>query len=370
MGQFKIGMIVSGFPRRSETFALQELLALEKQGLLARVFATKAGDGAPPHPDCQPLLERVEHLPPGSPAEQARVVIKRLKDDDIFGIHGYFAHIPAEVASLAARALGVPYGFSTHALDARKVSAAVLKERVQNAACIIACNHDVARDLSLFGGEVTLMPHGVDIGRFHPAPLPAGKPIRLLSVGRLVEKKGFNVLIQALRRVSSPFHLKIIGEGVERERLTREIQDANLSDCVTLCGGMTHAGLPAEYEKAHIVVVPSIVDHNGDRDGLPNVVLEAMASGRPVIACDVGAISSAVVHRETGLLLPPGDPGALSDALELLSKNPALCRRLGRNARKRIERDFELDHCTARLSRFLISAYSGWHSNLNHAMIC
>lgn len=370
MGRFKIGMIVSGFPRRSETFALQELLALEKQGLLARIFSTKPGDGAPPHPDCLPFLERVEPLPAGSPAAQAEVVVKRLKDEGVSGIHGYFAHIPAEVAALAAKEMGVPYGFSTHALDARKVSAKALRERAKKAACIIACNHDVARDLTLIGGRVTLMPHGVDTHRFRPSPLPVGNPVRLLSVGRFVEKKGFHVLIQALKRLSFPFQLKIIGEGLEQERLERDIRDANLSDCVELCGGMTHAELPNAYKQAHIVVVPSIVDHRGDRDGLPNVVLEAMASGRPVIAGDVGAMGSAVVHRETGLLLPSGDAKALADALELLAKNPGLRKKLSRNARERIERDFELGRCTERLSRFIISAYSGETRNFNHAMIC
>ncbi len=358
MNQRKIVMIISGFPRRSETFALQELLALDAQGLLAGIFATKPGDGSSLHPDCQPLLKRVEHLPPGSAAAQAEIVIKRVKGQSVSGIHGYFAHTPAEVASLVATNLGLPYGFSTHALDARKVPLDILRERAQKSACIIACNYDVAEDLTQIGGQVTLLPHGVDIKRFRPSPCPVSKPIRLLSVGRLVEKKGFDVLIKALSQVSFPFYLRIVGEGPDKDQLEKDIQAANLSDRVELCGGMTHLELPNEYTKSHIVVVPSIVNRAGDRDGLPNVVLEAMASGRPVIATNVGAIKSAIVNGETGILVPSGDPGSLAKALEMLVNNPDMGERFGQNARQRVERDFELKACTDRLFRFLNSVYS------------
>ncbi len=357
MNQCKIVMIVSGFPRRSETFALQELLALQKKGLLLRIFATKPGDGLPLHPDAQSFLEQVEYLPPGSPAQQAERVVQRLEGQAVSGIHGYFAHTPAEVAARVAKKLDRPYGFSTHALDARKVPTEILAKRAKQAACIIACNDDVAEDLRKVGGQVTLMPHGVDLERFRPGPLPLSETIPLLAVGRLVEKKGFHVLIQALGQVSFPFHLRIIGEGPERKRLEKEIQTASLSDHIELLGGMTHAQLPNEYKQARIVVVPSIVNRVGDRDGLPNVVLESMASGRSVIATDVGAIQSAVVHKKTGLLLPPGNPNPLADALESLVKNPAFCERLGQNARDRVERDFELSACTDRLSQFLNSVY-------------
>ncbi len=358
MPKCQIAMIVSGFPRRSETFALQELLALEAQGLLAGIFATKPGDGSTPHPDCMTLLKRVKTIPPERPSEQAQFVIEALKGQAVTGIHGYFAHTPAEVALLAAKQLGVPYGFSTHALDARKVPADLLEERTGNAACVIACNHDVAKDLSRWGDEITLMPHGVDTLRFSSSPIILSEPLRILAVGRLVEKKGFDVLIKAVGRLSFPFHLKIIGEGPERESMTREISAGNLSDCIELCGGLTHAELPDEYRNTHIVVVPSIVNRAGDRDGLPNVVLEAMASGRPVIASDVGAISSAIVDGETGLLVPPGDPQTLAAALESFVQTPSICERIRNNARRRIEGDFKLEICTGRLCNFLKKVYA------------
>jgi len=358
MSECKIVIIMSGFPRRSETFALNELLALDAQGLLAGIFAAKQGDGSSLHPDSQKILDRVKYLPPGTPTEQAAFVVECLKDQALTGIHGYFAHTPAEVALLAAKQLGVPYGFSTHALDARKVPSHQLAERVLNAACVIACNHDVARELSDKGGTVTLIPHGVDTKRFSASPLVLSEPVHLLAVGRLVEKKGFDVLIKAVGQLPFPFHLKIIGEGPERERLTQDIASANLSAHIELCSGMTHAELPSEYQNAHLVVVPSIVNRAGDRDGLPNVVLEAMASGRPVIASDVGAIKTAVVGGETGVLVPQGDAAALAIAIKSLLERPELCENMGRGARQRIEDDFELGYCTERLCRFLKVTYS------------
>ncbi|HEX8068774.1 MAG TPA: glycosyltransferase [Pyrinomonadaceae bacterium] len=349
-------LVVSGFPRRSETFALNELLALEARGALAAVFATKPGDGSL-QPGCEPLRARVQVLPPGSPAQQAAHVAARVAGQPIGGVHGYFAHTPAEVAARAAALLGVPYGFSTHARDARKVAPAVLTERAQRAACVVACNTDVAQEFARTGARVHLLPHGVDLARFRPRPAPAQGPLRLLAVGRLVEKKGFHVLVAAAARLKIPFRLRIVGEGPERARLSALIETHGLQDAVTLDGALTHAELPAAYAAAHAFVAPSVQDSSGDRDGLPNVVLEAMASARPVVASSISAVGCAVAHAETGLLVPPGDARELAAALEHLAARPALRAELGRNARARVERDYEVGACTARFHQLLTSVY-------------
>jgi glycosyltransferase involved in cell wall biosynthesis len=357
MSASRVVMIMSGFPRRSETFALGELLALEARGALAAIFATKPGDGAGLQPGCERLMQRVQFLPPGGPAEQAAFVVESLGGQRVGGIHGYFGHTPAEVAACAAALLRVPYGFSLHARDARKVVPDELAERARGAACVVACNTDVARDLRESGGQVHLLPHGVDLQRFRPQPMTTAGPLRLLAVGRLVEKKGFNILIAALTRLKFPFRLRIIGEGPERERLSSMIKANKLTDRVTLDGGMTHAELPEAYADAQVVVVPSILDQSGDRDGLPNVVLEAMACGRPVIASDISAIGCAVTHGETGILVPPGDPVALASALEHLGPQPAVREQFSRNGRLRVERDYEVGRCTERFSQLLESVY-------------
>jgi glycosyltransferase involved in cell wall biosynthesis len=354
----RLVMLMSGFPRRSETFALNELLALDRAGCLEAVFATKPGEAGPSQPGAEELMRKVRVLAPGTPAEQAAEVVERLDGAHVDAVHGYFAHVPTEVAAKAARRLGVPYGFSVHAVDARKVSRSGLAERARAAACVIACNPDVAGDLRRAGAPVQLIPHGVDLARFTPTPPPPAQVLRILAVGRLVPKKGFPVLLEAAARLLAPVRLRIVGDGEQREELEQRIAELDLADRVELAGPATHADLPAEYAAAHIVVVPSIMDAKGDRDGLPNVVLEAMSSGRPVVASDVGAVSSAVVDGRTGVLVPPGDAEALAGALEFLVDQPDMRERLGREARAKVEADFELNSCTARLRAFLETVYA------------
>ncbi|HEX5733910.1 MAG TPA: glycosyltransferase [Blastocatellia bacterium] len=358
MSRGRVAVVTSGFPRCSETFALGELLALEERGALAAIFATKPGDGSSLQPGSERLMSRVRFLPEGPPAAQAAALVRSLGGRRVSGIHGYFAHLPAEVASLAAKQLGLPYGFSTHARDARKISPGELAKRAHDAACVIACNPDVEREISPSEARVYLVPHGVDINRFRPRPHSYERPLRLLAVGRLVEKKGFDLLIAAAARLSFPFQLRIIGEGPGRDRLEALIAATGLGCRVTLSGAMTHADLPDEYANAHAVIVPSIIDSTGDRDGLPNVILEAMAAARPVIASDVSAISAAIIDEETGLLVPPGDPVALTSAIERIARSSSLRARLGERARKRVEQNYEAARCAKRFCDLLESVYA------------
>jgi glycosyltransferase involved in cell wall biosynthesis len=350
-----IVVVTSGFPRRSETFALNELQALHERGLLAGVFATKEGDGSEPDGAGELPLEL---LPPGSAAEQSAALLDRVDPRRVAAVHGYFAHLPAEVAESAARRLGVPHGFSAHARDARKISRAELGRRAAAASCVVACNSDVAEELRAAGASPALVPHGVDLARFGGRIARSEGPLEVLAVGRLVPKKGFDVLVEAARAIESPFRLRVTGEGAERPRLEAAIAAHGLGARVCLEGAATQSEVASLMGTADVFVAPSIVDAEGDRDGLPNVVLEAMAAALPVVATPVGAISSAVVHGETGLLVAPGDAQALAAAIDRLARDPELRLRLGAAGRRDVEQRFALAACTDRLARVLERAYA------------
>lgn len=354
----KIAMVLSGFPRRSETFALNEIWALEQRGALAAIFATKAGEPSAAQPASKALLGRVQVLTEGSTQQQSEEMIRLLEGTRVSGIHGYFAHAPAEVAERVATLLDTRFGFSIHARDARKVPHDVLGARARKAACVVACNRDVADELRNSGANVHLVPHGVDLDRFVPQPFPNTGALQLLAVGRLVEKKGFHVLINAAACLRIPFQLEIVGEGPEEKRLAELIRVHGLESKVQLCGPKTHEDLPQAYSRTHVLVAPSIVDKTGDRDGLPNVVLEAMACGRPVIATGVGAIESAVIHEETGLLTEPGDGESLAAAIHRLARQSSLLEQLGKQARERVQREYDVRRCTEHFHNLLRSAYA------------
>ena len=354
----QVAIVVSGFPRQSETFAINELTALADRGMLAGIYATKAGDGRTIQPDSARLLPLVERLPGSDEERQGAALAARLASRHVTGIHAYFAHMPAAVAEHAAARLGVPFGFSTHAKDARKVNRQALAERARRAACVVACNHDVAHELCDAGAPVYLVPHGVSLTRFAASPPVPGHGFRLLAVGRLVEKKGFDVLLDAVAVMDPHVTLRIVGEGPERERLMAKIAALELSSRVTLTGEKTHAQLPDEYAAADVVVVPSVVDASGDRDGLPNVVLEAMACGRPVIASRVGAIDAAVHDGQTGVLVPPRCPAAIADAVRALSLDRDHRLALGYLARREAERQYDLNRCADRFVQVLEAVYA------------
>jgi glycosyltransferase involved in cell wall biosynthesis len=349
----RIAVVMSGFPRTSETFAIGELLALDRAGMLARVYATKPGDGATWQPGVEVLLPLLRMLPDGDAETQAATVVEELGDEQVDGVHGYFAHRPADVAARAARALGVRFSFSVHALDARKVPTTELADRARAAAGVVACNTDVARHVDVPGARVRLLSHGVELGRFAPRPHPPGDGrLRILAVGRLVEKKGFPTLLDAVALLEVPAHLRLVGAGPERSRLDGAVDRLGIADRVELVGRRSHADLPADYAWADVVAVPSVVDPDGDRDGLPNVALEAMACARPLVASDVAALGDTVRAAASGSVVPPGDARALADALTT-STDPRLRADRGDAGRRHVQRHFELDSCTRRLVEHL-----------------
>jgi glycosyltransferase involved in cell wall biosynthesis len=181
--------------------------------------------------------------------------------------------------------------------------------------------------------------------------LPEGPPL-VLGVGRLVEKKGFHFLLRALaalRRDGAPFRALLIGEGPQRDALEAAIAELGLDEAVALTGWLPHEKVCAAYERASVLVAPSIVAEDGDRDGLPNVVLEVAAMGVPVVATDAGGLPDLVRDGETGWVAVPEDADALAEQIRAALGSPEEAISRARASRAVVEERFEIHRCTDRL---------------------
>jgi glycosyltransferase involved in cell wall biosynthesis len=200
----------------------------------------------------------------------------------------------------------------------------------------------------LCDGKLYRIYHGLDISQFKFSLSrrdDGGEPV-VLSVARLVEKKGLEDLITAagiLRGRGHAFKVEIIGSGPLRDSLKAQAQRLGLADRVSLLGAQAHDAVCLAYQRASVFVLPCVVASNGDRDGIPNVLLEAMASGVPVVSTPVSGIPELIESGVTGILVPPRDVRSLADAIERLLASPELSERLASAARTKLESSFSLE---------------------------
>jgi glycosyltransferase involved in cell wall biosynthesis len=258
----------------------------------------------------------------------------------------HFAHKPGTIGRFAARLAGVPYGISCHAKDIWVTPPQELVPKLRDAEVVLTCTVAGKAELERHVAGATpvyLAYHGVDVEGAVARRAVLGPP-RVLSVGRLVEKKGHDTLIRAaglLRDRDVRFTLRIAGEGVEWPRLQRLVHELDLAGPVTFLGPLSPRELRAEYASAAVFALACRQLHNGDRDGLPNVVLEAMVHGLPVVSTTQAGVAEAVHHGRTGLLVQSEDPRALADALERVLAEPGLAEDLGATAQASVRERFD-----------------------------
>jgi glycosyltransferase involved in cell wall biosynthesis len=275
-------------------------------------------------------------------------------------IHAHFALAQTEVAMAVSQLLGVPYSFTAHARDIY-ASPSALEDKIRGAALVVTCtqyNADHLRALvpDVPASRVRLVHHGVDVQMPSAVRSDAGErnePPLILAAGRLIEKKGFDTLIDAcaaLQRKHVPFRCRIVGTGPLHGSLRRRAAAAGLGEAIDFPGWMASADLMAQMQQAALFAMPSRISGKGDRDGIPNVVLEAMAAGLPVIATNVSGIPEAVIDDRTGRLVPPDDVEALARALEELLADAMLRGRFGAASRDRIAQEFTLAVSSHRLA--------------------
>ncbi|MCD6288880.1 MAG: glycosyltransferase family 4 protein [Anaerolineae bacterium] len=209
---------------------------------------------------------------------------------------------------------------------------ALVRRWVRDADAVTAISTYTARSVrGLTGVQPQVVPFGVELPRREGIPAPLQGTHRVLAVGRLIERKGYPVLIRAighLRREVPDVRLVIVGEGQERRNLEALVRELKLEEWVRLAGRVSDEELDALYRWADVFVLPSLVDRSGDTEGLGVVLLEALSYGRPVIASAVGGITDIIQDGETGLLVPPGDPEALAQALARIFHDPKAARSL------------------------------------------
>ena len=395
-----IAFVLKGYPRLSETFITQEVLALEARGLRLHLFSLRHPTEARAHPIHERVAAPVTYLPEYLYREPLRVLrawrrarrlpryreVRRLWLRDLardrtpnrvrrFGqalvlaaelppavtrVHAHFLHTPASVARYAARLTGRRWTCSAHAKDVWIIPEWEKREKLADAEWTVTCtavNRDVLAALAP-PGRVELVRHGLDPAEFPPAPPgapPPGAPFRaapkrpgqgaaatILSVGRAVEKKGYPDLIAALARLpgSLAWRFVHVGGGPLGPELRRLAARAGIADRVEWAGALARPELLTRLRAADLFVLASRIARDGDRDGLPNVLLEAQSQGLACLATRTSAIPELIEDEVTGLLVPPGDPDALAAGMERLLRDPGLRRRLGAAGERRVRAEF------------------------------
>jgi len=286
---------------------------------------------------------------------------------DVSHIHGHYCHGATTVTWFASMMTRLPFSFTAHAKDIYLPSlnpAGLLRRKMDAARFVITCT-DANRDyLENLGSKtpVHCIYHGLNaefcsIMKEQPAGRATNEHFRVLGVGRLIPKKGFDVLVQAcaiLRQNSVPFEAIIVAEGGEHEEEIRRLITTNgLENNVLLPGPMSQSQLFDEYRKASAFCLPCRVLENGDRDGIPNVLMEAMAVGVPVVSTPISGIPELIHDGVNGLLVPSEDPGALAQAFLRLTRDNHLAADLSRNAQETIESHFNGDKLAARMASLL-----------------
>lgn len=262
-------------------------------------------------------------------------------------VHAHFLHTPASVARYAAHLTGLNWTGSAHAKDIWTTSRWEKREKLEDAEWVVTCTAVNRDELdALAPGRVELVYHGLDFAEFPPPPAraPAGERAvpTIVSVGRAVEKKGYPDLIAALARLPAELKWRFVhvGGGPQSALLRKVAAKAGIADRIEWAGALARPELIARLRAADVFVLASRIARDGDRDGLPNVLLEAQSQGLACVATRVSAIPELIEDGVTGLLAPPGDPAALASALERLLRDPSLRERLGAAGERRVRSEF------------------------------
>lgn len=386
------------YPVLTETFIDREIQRLLARGVDLRIVSIRRPDDELSATQRE-LRRRVEYLLPASPAHVALAMLWglilhpaaflltlawllsrahpsgtrgrtalhfatgvyaawRLRDRRGVHIHAHFVDRAATVALVASRLLGTTYSVTAHAQEIY-VKPVLLKERIAEAAFAVTCTEYNLRHLRAeLGNRATRrlerLYHGVDLAALLADGEPdlERDPRLIISVAQLWERKGLRYLVEAcgtLKDRGMDFRCEIVGEGPQREQLQALIDRLDLAERVVLTGPLPFPEIVQRYRRASTFVLPCIVTDDGDRDGIPNVILEAMASRLPVVSTPVSGIPEVIQDGETGLSVPQRDPTAIADAVERLWADPTLASALAESANALVRAEFDPERNVSRL---------------------
>jgi glycosyltransferase involved in cell wall biosynthesis len=411
----QIGYLLRSYPRLSQTFILNEILALEQLGVSIQIFALTN-----PHEKIvQRQVDQIrapvhyldESIQPRSlghrfreHAEVARryplgylrslfyvathpkidqgykasnrwecfllavhevylfLMQERQTGKKVDHLHAHFAHDPALIAYLVYRMTGIPFSFTAHARDLYQVHEQVLLDRIRHARAVITCcgaNLDYLNQIAPSQqSKFSLIYHGVNLKDFQVASNgdTRAQPV-ILSVGRLVEKKGFQDLLQALliaKERGERFQCVIYGDGPLRQPLQDWIEEHAMTDEVRLLGDITQQELVSIYQTADLFILTPVQTEDGDRDGIPNVLLEAMAVGLPVVTTAVAGIPELVDHNQNGLLYQSHDVEGISSGIIELLRSAEKRRQLGSAGSKKVRERFDVAQAAKQLKTLFV----------------
>lgn len=389
-----LGMILKGYPRISETFISNEILRLEELGFRVHIFSMRHPRESFSHESIRRIRAEVDYLPqtilealpellfrnlmaalrsPGRYGNAMRIAFRRflrtrksatvkhllqagyivhklLSRRPIAHLHAHFAHSPTSVAMFTSLISGIPFSFTGHAKDIYTSDPRQIREKLALAQFAVTCteyNRDHLRRVAADGRTPLFrVYHGIDTWLFagEGAARTPTEPYRILTIARLVPKKGLPTVYRALRLLRDRgvcFEHRLIGDGDDREKVLALIRKLALDDCCHWLGTMPHETVLGHYRWSDLFVLGCEVTANGDRDGIPNVFVEAMAMNVPVVGTDISAIPELIRSGETGLLVRPQEPEALADAVQRMLTDTALRQRVIPAARRFVLERFD-----------------------------
>ncbi|MDB5526799.1 MAG: redB [Rhizobium sp.] len=395
-GHRKIVVVLKGYPRLSETFIAQELLGLEKAGFELVLVALRRPTDKLRHPVHDEIGAPVFYLPEYLHEEPGRVLgalfkclpkpgfwrsagalfsdflkdptrnrIRRFGQAAVLAaewpdgaewIHAHFIHTPASVAAYASTMTGIPWTCSAHAKDIWTSPDWELEGKLASTRWTVTCTQSGFDHLRKLGGaksNVNLSYHGLDLARFDPFVgdrstrdgSNSDDPVRIISVGRIVEKKGYDILLRALSLLPKDLHWRFehIGDGDNISKLQALADEFGIANRLIWKGALDQKDVLAGYRVADIFALACRITSDGDRDGLPNVLVEASSQGLVSISTNISGVPELLIDGQNGLVVPPEDPKALASALDRAIRDASLRHRLGDAAEKRVRAEFDFN---------------------------